>query len=61
MNEINIVFDGSKILAWGFPDAVAETMRQAGLDVMNVWEDIVSDALPVRCLCQYLPHVGDIK
>lgn len=48
MNEINIVFDGNKILAWGFSDKVAETMRQAGLDVIKVWEGVIADVLPFR-------------
>jgi hypothetical protein len=43
MREINIVFDGKELVAWGFSDVVAQKMLIEGLDVMRVEEDIIWD------------------
>ena len=48
MREINIVFDGSELVAWGFSDGVAQKMSDADLDVMRVEEDIIWDIKGVR-------------
>jgi hypothetical protein len=48
MREINIVFDGKELIAWGFNDGIAQRMVDAGLDVMRVEEDIIWDVKGVR-------------
>ena len=48
MREINLVFVGSELVAWGFSDKIAQRMLEAGLDVMRVEEDIIWDVRGVR-------------
>ena len=50
MKELNIVFVGKELVAWGFSDGVAQKMLDAGLDVMRVEEDIIWDVRGVRGL-----------